>query len=122
MRTGFAIVLLLLGIALMAVSFCWRPIASTRFVWNEQQARDLNDASARLHELSERATQRTASDTHDPEFETERQAAIDRFKTIQAEFDSARRFRNYGGHTARWIGVVAAFLGTGILLARRHGK
>ncbi len=121
-----AILLIITGLLLMALSPLWPSVASSGLFWDDESALDYAESVAELHHAQtkasiendpllyddENAIEREHTDAHAAETHT--LAAQQRFDEAQRKLVNARQFRNKGGTIMRWLGAVIAVIGLGI--------
>jgi hypothetical protein len=81
---SLAAVLIVIGLATIAASFVLPAASSRRAAWSDEQAKQYQAASIKLHSLSHEAVH--AEESHDDESE----AIQGELKKAQAEFDALR--------------------------------
>ena len=122
--TYLSLVVLGAGVLLVVLSQFWPSIIGG-VVWNEEQAREHAQASAKLHQLSHlRGRAKDDGHEHDenpegPSLEEARQ----RYERSQAMLLQARSYREGTARVMKWAGVLCSLLGaTGYFVLRSAGE
>ena len=129
-----AILLIIAGFLLMALSPFWSSVAGSSLFWDDASAQDYAESVANLHHAHTEASiehdplvydDENASDgeqahIHAPA-ETHTLPAKQRFDEAQRKLVNARRFRNRGGTSMRWLGATIAIIGLSIYQWQKSG-
>ncbi len=128
-----AILLIITGFLLMALSPLWPTVASSSLFWDDASALDYAESVADLHYAHTQASiendplvygdenviEREHTDDHAAETHT--LPAQQRFDEAQRKLVKARQFRNKGGTIMRWLGAVIAVIGLAIYQWHKSG-
>jgi hypothetical protein len=112
-RKALAAVLIVVGVAVVAMSLLWPGESLSRAAWSDEQAKKYQTASAKLHGLSHelghaKGEQRAA-------VRQELKAAQAEYDVLRAELDSALSRPHRWSWTMRLCGVLAIVIGGAIL-------
>ena len=105
--------MLILGVALMGIALLWPKIATSALVYDEQQAVEHQRAVAELHGLHDERPHN--GEPLPSDVQARRDLVQERLNRSRAELVRARRIREEGGAVLRFIGVVLALAGLGVL-------
>jgi hypothetical protein len=112
-RAIVAVVLLVVGIGIVALSFVWPRVANSRANWSTDQARQFQAAAARLHSLShQHAHQSRQSDPQ--KMNSELELAKTEYQLLEGQLEAARaRPKNvaFGLRVAGVASMAAGALG-----------
>lgn len=116
----YALPAILLGIALLAVSFL--PLfASGRESWTKEQALELQQASMRIQELTHKLGSKSR-DTASRQAADDYQQALDHFQLLQSELKDAQSRNNSLAPVLRMLGLLMAIGGAANLAAAKRKK
>ena len=128
-----AILLIITGVLLIALSPLWPSVASSSLVWGDASALEYDESVADLHQAHTQASiendplvyddgnaiERENNDVHAAEAHT--RGAQQRFDEAQRKLVNALQFRNQGGTIMRWLGAVIAVIGLVIYQWHKSG-
>jgi hypothetical protein len=117
LQRTIAIVLILVGAAMIVVGANAKRFFTPQSYWSNQQAKEYVDASTALKSAATGTIRQPTADK-DPKLA----AAKQRFDKIQAELDSAIAHRSYTGILLGTSGAVLLAIGVGVFLRAQPVK
>src|SRR5262245_35238412 len=112
-----ALLLVLLGAAMMITGVMAKRLFTPQSYWSDEQAKEYVAASTALKNAATGSIRQPSANT-DPKLV----AAQQRFNKIQAELDSAIAHRSYTGVILGGVGVVLFAVGVGTFLNAKPAK
>jgi hypothetical protein len=120
-RTIVAVVLLVGGIGMVALSFVWPRVADARANWSTEQARQFQAAAAMLHSLSHQHAQQLRQGD-DREMRDKLEVAKREYESLHGQLEAARARPGNIAVGLRLAGVaLMAAGGIGLYLSRADG-
>jgi hypothetical protein len=119
-QSSLAAALLAAGILLLAVSFFLPGQSVSRSAWSPEQAKAYQDASVKLHGLSQQTV--AAAGSNDDKSNREKLAQAEaEYKAIRSQLDSAIDRPKYITHALRIVGSLMAIAGLALIYRRKDG-
>jgi hypothetical protein len=120
-RAAIAMLLLLTGLACIALSLVWPAVATGRSAWSDEQAVAYQAASAEVHRLSMHAAA-TAPEKQTRALHDELNKAEATYRDLRAELDAARSRPSRIAKILRIGGALLLAGGIVGLVAKRDGQ
>jgi hypothetical protein len=118
-RERGALLALLIGIAAIAMSLIWPSLPLHRILWNDNQAHQYQEVSAKLHELAHRYGDQTGSSKGSaPSPELKR--AQKEYDDLRQQLDTARSEPARLSSLMLLAGILLSVTGGAIYLTNRH--
>jgi len=117
-QDAWAILVLLLGFALIALSIIWPSVTSGKSAWTDEKAVAYQAASAKVHSLSMQSAG-MEPENQSREFHEKLADAQLQYGDLRAELDAARSRPARIATVLRYAGVLLSAAGVLALLAKR---
>lgn len=120
LQSSLAVGLLAGGILLLAISFFWPGQSVSRAAWSTEQAKAYQDASVKLHSLSQE-TVGTAGANSQKALREKLDKAEAEYKAIRSQLDSAIDRPKHITLALRIFGTLMAIAGLTLIYRRTNG-